>query len=56
MVMREVFGLAAGVLILAGIAYAIYNGKETASIIGTAGSSFAGVVQAATMQGAKAPA
>lgn len=49
--MREVVGVATAIIILAGIAFAIANGKETASVIEAAGSSFGGLIKAATLQG-----
>ena len=47
---RDIFGVATAVLVLAGITVAIVNGGETANIIGKVGESFSGVVKAATLQ------
>lgn len=54
MIIREGIGLLTGVLILAGLAFAISRGKETANVITAAGASFAGLVKAATLQGSDA--
>lgn len=45
---REVFGLLTAIVVLAGFAFAIANGGQTAGIIKTAGDSFGGLVKAAT--------
>lgn len=50
MVLRETFGVATAIVVLAGIAFAIANGRETANVITAAGSSFAGLIKAATLQ------
>ncbi len=51
MVVRESIGVLTGVLILAGLAFAISRGSDTANVIKAAGASFAGLVRAATLQG-----
>lgn len=51
MIIREGIGVLTGVLILAGIAFAIANGDKTAKVMTAAGSSFGGLVKAATLQG-----
>lgn len=48
MVVKEGIGLLTGVLVLAGLAFAIANGEDTARIMKAAGDSFAGLVKAAT--------
>lgn len=50
MVVKDAFGLMTGIVVLAGIAFAIANGKETARIMSAAGDSFAGLIRAATGQ------
>lgn len=50
MYFREAVGLLAGVVVLAGIAFAIANGDKTAKIMQAGGSSFAGLIKAATLQ------
>lgn len=46
----EIIGLAAGIVVLAGISMAILNGDKTAKVIGSAGNAFIGSIQAATQQ------
>lgn len=46
----EIVGLAAALVGLAGLSVAIIYGKETAAIIGSAGSNFVAAIQAATLQ------
>ena len=48
MVVKDAIGLLTGIVILAGIAYAIANGSNTAKIVGQAGDSFSGLIRAAT--------
>lgn len=48
MVIKEGFALLTGIVILAGIAYAIANGDETVKIIGAGGDAFANAITAAT--------
>lgn len=48
MVVKDLIGLAAGIVVLAGIAYAIYRGDATVKVIGAAGDAFAGAITAAT--------
>ena len=50
MELRQVFGLATGVLILAGLSVAIVNGGQTANIFTAAADGFSNVVKAATLQ------
>ena len=50
MIVKEGFGLLTGIVILAGLAFAIANGKETAAVMQAAGDSFAGLIRAATGQ------
>ena len=51
MVTKELFGAIAGVLVLAGIAYALYRGDATVKVIGAAGDALAGTITAATPRG-----
>lgn len=48
MIVKDAIGLLTGIVILAGLAYAIANGANTAKIVGAAGDSFAGLIRAAT--------
>ncbi len=48
MMVKEGIGLLTGIVILAGLAFAISNGDKTAQIMTAFGSSFAGLVNAAT--------
>lgn len=48
MVVKDAFGLLTGIVILAGLAFAIANGGETAKVMQAAGDSFAGLIRAAT--------
>jgi len=50
MIVKESIGLLTGVLILAGIAFAISRGSDTANVIKAAGAAFAGLVNSATLQ------
>lgn len=50
MLVRDIIGVAVGVLILAGFTVAITNGEDTAKVIGKVGESFSNVVKAATLQ------
>lgn len=45
---REAFSLAGAIIVLAGLAVVVANGKDFANILTAAGSSFAGVISAAT--------
>jgi hypothetical protein len=45
---REIFGLAAGVLVLAGLTKVVTQGGNVATILTAAGNSFSGVIKAAT--------
>lgn len=51
MVTKELFGAIAGILVLAGIAYALYRGDATVKVIGAAGDSLSSVITAATPRG-----
>ena len=51
MITKELFGAIAGVIVLAGIAYALYRGDATVKVIGQAGDSLANVITAATPRG-----
>lgn len=46
----EIIGLAASIVVLAGISMAIVNGDKTAKVIGAAGNAFIGSIKAATLQ------
>lgn len=46
----EIVGLGVAFVVLAGIAYAIANGGNTAQILGAMGDTFIGSLQAATGQ------
>lgn len=48
MVVREGIGLLTGIVILAGLAYAIANGQQTAQVMTAFGNSFSNMVRAAT--------
>lgn len=48
MVVKEAVGLLTGIVVLAGLAFAIANGRETARVVQAAGDSFAGLIRAAT--------
>lgn len=48
MLVKEGIGLLTGVLVLAGIAFAIANGDQTAKVMSSAGEAFGGLVKAAT--------
>ncbi len=50
MIVKEAVGLLAGIVVLAGIAFAIANGDKTAKIVTAGGSSFSGLIKAATLQ------
>lgn len=49
--MSQIFGVATSIVMLAIIAVAIINGDKTAKIIGQAGTSFIGAINAATHPG-----
>lgn len=51
MALREIVGIAMGVLVLAGLSVAITRGGNTAKILDAAGNSFAKVINAATLNG-----
>jgi hypothetical protein len=48
---REIIGLLAGFLILAGLSVAILNGGQTASVLTAFANGFATDIKAATLQG-----
>lgn len=47
---REFFGLLTAVLILAGLAFIVTNGTQSAAIIGAGSNGYANLVRAATLQ------
>lgn len=47
---REIIGLGTAVLALAGLSVVIVNGGNTARVLSSIGSSFAGVIRAATLR------
>ncbi len=47
---RDLIGVATAIVVVAGISAAIVRGRETATIIGQIGDSFAAVVRTATLQ------
>ena len=49
----EIIGIFASIVVLAGLAVIIVNGKETAGVIGAVGNAFTGSIRAATLQKAK---
>lgn len=51
MITKELFGAIAGVLVLAGIAYALYRGDATVKVIGASGDALANVITSATPRG-----
>lgn len=51
MAVREIVGLATAVVVLAGVAYAIFNGTQTASILSASSEGFSNIVRSATGQG-----
>lgn len=51
MVVKEGIGLLAGVVVLAGLAFAIANGGETAQVMNAFGSAFSNIIKAATGRG-----
>lgn len=50
MEVREVVGLGAGIIFLAGLAVAIVYGDKTAQILGAGTNGFANLIRAATLQ------
>ena len=52
MQVNEVFGLGLAIIVLAGVSYAIFNGTQTAAILGAGFKGFEGLVGTATGQGA----
>lgn len=51
MEVREVIGLGAAIIFLAGLSVAIINGDKTAQILGAGTNGFANLIKAATLQG-----
>ena len=51
MLVKEIFGLAFAIVILAGGAYALYRGDETVRVIGASGDALANSIIAATPRG-----
>lgn len=47
---RELIGLGAGVLLLAGLSVAIINGDKTAKILGSSFNGFGGLIRDATLR------
>ena len=50
MEVRQIFGIMASLVVLAGVSVAIINGDMTAKILTASGNAFGGVVKAATLQ------
>lgn len=50
MTVREVFGLGAAIIFLAGLSVAIINGDKTAQVLGAGTNGFANLIRAATLQ------
>lgn len=48
MLVKEGIGLLTGIVVLAGLAFAIANGEDTARVMKAGGDSFAGLIRAAT--------
>lgn len=48
MIVREGVGLLTGIVVLAGLAFAIANGAQTAAVMTAAGNSFGNLIRAAT--------
>lgn len=51
MVARDVIGVFAGIVVLAGIAVALSKQSDTANVMTAFGSAFGGIIKAATLQG-----
>lgn len=51
MELREVAGIAMGLIVLAGLSMAIVNGQRTAAVAGAFADGFATDIKAATFQG-----
>ncbi len=51
MVVKELMGGFVAILVLAGIAYALYRGDASVKLVGQAGDSLANVITAATPRG-----
>jgi len=47
----EIIGVAAAIVVLAGVSVAIINGDKTAKVVGAMGNAFSGSIRAATLQG-----
>lgn len=50
MVMRDLIGVLTGIVVLAGIAVALSKESDTANVISQFGTSFGGVIKAATLR------
>lgn len=48
MLVKEGVGLMTAIVVLAGFAFAIANGSDTAQVLKSAGDSFGGLIRAAT--------
>lgn len=48
MVVKDAIGLLAGIVVLAGIGYALYRGDATVNIIKASGEAFSNAILAAT--------
>lgn len=48
--LRDIIGVATTIVVVAGLSAAIVRGRETATIIGQIGDSFASVIRSATLQ------
>lgn len=51
MTVNQIIGVAASIVVLAGISVAIVNGNKTAKIIGAVGDAFTSSIRAATAGG-----
>lgn len=51
MVMRDIFGIATAIIVLAGVSVAIVNGGDTAKVISSIATGFNSVVRTATLGG-----
>lgn len=52
MLVKEGVGVMTALIVLAGLAFAIANGGQTAKVLDAAGGSFGGLIRAATGQSA----
>jgi hypothetical protein len=51
LIVKDIVGIAAGIIVLAGLSVAILNGGQTASVIGATGKAFSDTITAATHPG-----